>query len=289
MPSQVDLYDSAYARLEHDLYRQIRTETYGQDLGQTSWVTTDESNFIPSLLNLTRDANALEIGCGSGFYALHLAKSVGCRLIGLDINAHGIATATQLAAAAGLDSLATFQQCDASQPLPFADAHFDAAFSNDALCHIPARPSLLKELFRVLRPGARLLFSDALIIGGLISHEELATRSSIGPYFFSPAGENERLLASAGFTVISTTDTSDHAAAIAQRWHDARERRLEQLTALEGPARYDGLQRFLDCVHTLTSERRLLRHLYLAEKIPRQAEGPNRGQSAAARTAPSQY
>ena len=266
MPKHVDLYDSAYARVEHELYRQIRAETYGQDLGQTSWVTSEESDSIPALLQLTRDSTVLEVGCGSGLYALHLVHTLGCRLTGLDINPHGVATAAQLAAAAGLDPLARFQQCDASQPLPFADATFDAAFANDVLCHIPERPSLLKELFRVLRPGSRLLFSDALIIGGLISHEELATRSSIGPYFFSPPGVNERLLAAAGFSVLSTTDTSAQAADIAHRWHAARERRRKALTTLEGPDRYEGLQRFLACVHTLTSERLLLRHLYLAER-----------------------
>lgn len=266
MPDHVDLYDSAYAGLEHELYRQIRTETYGQDLGQTSWVTTDESESIRRLLNLTRGSNVLEVGCGSGFYALHLARRVGCRIIGLDINPHGIATATQLAATAGLESLARFQECDASQPLPFPDEHFTAAFGNDALCHIPQRGRLLEELFRVLRPGTQLLFSDALIIGGMISHLELATRSSIGPYFFSPPGENERLLASAGFNLVSTADTSGEAAIIADRWRAARERRREELIPLEGSDRYEGLQRFLACVHTLTSERRLLRHLYVAQK-----------------------
>lgn len=270
MPPHVDLYDNAYAKVEHDLYREIRTETYGQDLGQTSWVTTEESNCIPELLHLKRDSTVLEIGCGSGLYALHLAKRVGCGIIGLDLNQHAIASATQLATAAGLDTLARFQQCDASQPLPFPDNAFDAAFSNDALCHIPGRAGLLKELFRVLRPGARFLFSDALLIGGLVTHEEIATRSSIGPYFFSPPGENGRLLAAAGFTVLSVTDTSADAAAIAQRWYDARQRRREQLTtgedASEDPIRFEGLQRFLACVHTLTFERRLLRHLYLAEK-----------------------
>ena len=263
MPTHVDLYDNAYAKVEHDLYREVRTETYGHDLGQTSWVSIDESNFIPVLLNLTSDTSALEIGCGSGLYALHLAKRFDCRITGLDLNPHGIGSATQLAAATGLDTVAQFQQCDASEPLPFDDSIFDAAFSNDALCHISARPTLLKEIFRVLRPGARLLFSDALILGGIVSHEELATRSSIGPYFFSPPGENERLLAAAGFSLLSTTDTSEQAALIAQRWHDARERRRHRLITLEGPDRFDGLQRFLGCVHTLTSERRLLRHLYL--------------------------
>lgn len=275
MPTPVDLYDNAYAKVEHDLYRQIRTETYGLDLGQTSWVTAEESSRIPQLLHLAPTSTVLELGSGSGLYALHLARTIGCHITGLDLNPHAIAGAIQLGGAAGLQSLAQFQQCDASQPLPFADNTFDAAFANDVLCHIPSRAALLAEIFRVLRPGARFLFSDALVIGGLISHQEIATRSSIGPYFFSPSGENERLLAAAGFRVLCVADTSAEAADIAQRWYSARVARREALTtaalttgpgAPEDGARFEGLQRFLASVHTLTSERRLLRHLYLAEK-----------------------
>jgi hypothetical protein len=32
-------------------------------------------------------------------------------------------------------------------------------------------------MFRVLKPGGRMLFSDALVIGGMVSHQEIATRS----------------------------------------------------------------------------------------------------------------
>ncbi|HKO14536.1 MAG TPA: class I SAM-dependent methyltransferase [Acidobacteriaceae bacterium] len=266
MTSRVDLYDNAYARVEHELYRLIRAETYGQDLGQTSWVTTEESERIPLLLGVKRESRVLDIGCGSGMYAIHLAKQVGCRVTGVDVNPHGIAGAAQLAAASGLGGLAQFEQCDASRGMPFADGSFDAAFANDVLCHIPQRVKLLRELFRVLHPGGRLLFSDALVIGGVVSQVELATRSSIGPYFFSPPGENERLLDLAGFRTLSVSDTSEQAAAIAERWRDARERRREELIALDGSESYEGLQRFLACVHSLTSERRLLRYVYLAEK-----------------------
>jgi ubiquinone/menaquinone biosynthesis C-methylase UbiE len=266
MAAPVNLYDHAYGKYELDVYREVRLETYGEDLGQTSWVTVEESKQIPVWLRVTSDSAALEIGSGSGRYALRIAESVGCKVTGLDINASGISNANQLAQSQNLERLAHFEQCDVAQGLPFANESFDAIFSNDVLCHIPDRPKVFSELFRVLRPGARLLFSDALVMGGMLSNEEIATRSSIGYYAFSPVGENEKLLNQAGFLVLRVTDTSGNAAEIARRWHDAREKRRGALIAAEGEANFEGLQRFLACVQRLTSERRLLRSVYLAEK-----------------------
>ena len=34
MAAKVDLYDNAYGNYQQDVYRQVRTETYGEDLGQ---------------------------------------------------------------------------------------------------------------------------------------------------------------------------------------------------------------------------------------------------------------
>ncbi len=261
-----NLYNNAYGNSASDPYRQVRIETYGQDFGQTSWVTTEESLEIPQLLDLGRDSSVLEIGCGSGGYALHLAEKLGCQIVGLDINEPGIRSAKELAQTRALGSRARFEQCDVSKNLPFDNETFDAAFSNDVLCHVPGRPDLLVEMFRVLKPAGRVLFSDALVIGGMISSDEIATRSSIGLYFYSPTGENERLLEQARFSQVRTTDTTENAARISKKWHDAREKRKEELVTAEGAVNFDGLQRFLSCVHILTSERRLLRYLYFATK-----------------------
>ena len=113
-----------------------------------------------------------------------------------------------------------------------------------------------------------MVFSDALVVGGMISHEEIATRSSIGYYVYSPPGENERLTQQAGFRDTRATDTTESAARIAKKWHRAREERKNELVAQEGTANFEGLQAFLSCVHRLTSERRLLRYLYVAYKGP---------------------
>jgi len=265
MSAKVDLYNNAYGNYGEDVYRQVRLDTYGEDLGQTSWATSAESAEIPQLLGLTSNSYVLEVGCGSGRYALQLAETTGCNILGVDINSSGIATANQLAASRNVKQ-ARFEHCDVSQKLAFSDAAFDAVFSTDVLCHIPGRPALLAELFRVLKPGARLLFSDALIIGGTVTHVEIATRSSIGYYVFSPPGENERMLQQTGFQLVSVTDTSAEAAGIAKRWHDARAKREADLRSIEGAENFAGVQLFLKCVYELTSERRLLRRLYVAQK-----------------------
>jgi len=266
MTGSIDLYDNAYAHYEVDAYREVRVETYGQDLGQTGWTTTEESNEIPRSLGITPAAKVLEIGCGSGRYALQVAATMGCRILGLDVNEPGVHNANRLASAQNLSARARFEVADCSKPLTLHQDLFDGVFSNDALCHIPDRSAILAELFRVLKPGARFLFSDALVIGGIISHQELAARTSIGYYLFSPPGENERLLKRAGFRVLKVKDTTNNASAISKRWSEARQRRREALLTIEGQKNFEGLQQFLANVHALTSERRLLRLLYIAEK-----------------------
>lgn len=266
MSNKVDLYNGAYGNYEAELYRLIRIETYGEDLGQTSWVATEESNQIPQMLNLAPHSSVFELGCGSGRYALQLAKQCGCRVLGVDINESGVRTACRLAEAVEIASACRFERCDASKPLPYPDGDFDAAFSNDVLCHIPSREHILGELLRVLRPGGRLVFSDALVINGVVSSRELAIRSSIGNYVFLRTGLNEQLIEQVGFRLMQADDTTASAAMIAKRWHDARESRREALIAFEGETNFDGLQEFLHCVHILTHERRLLRMLYTAQR-----------------------
>lgn len=102
MAAKVDFYNASYGNYELAVYREVRIETYGKDLGQTSWVTTEESDEIPRLLELTPSSYVLEIGCGSGGYALHLAETVGCRVLGVDVNKEGIRNASALGRARDL-------------------------------------------------------------------------------------------------------------------------------------------------------------------------------------------
>jgi hypothetical protein len=75
------------------------------------------------------------------------------------------------------------------------------------------------------------------------------------------------LLLEAGFKGLARVDTTEQAALISARWHQAREKYKGRLTAVEGESTFAGLQRFLSCVRVLTEERRLLRFLYQARKV----------------------
>jgi SAM-dependent methyltransferase len=269
--SSVNLYDNVYADFASSAEAAVRQETYGEDLGQSSWLTAREWLEFADQLGLGAGSEVLEVGSGSGGPAVYLALARGCRITGVDINEHGVRNAVGLAQARGVAERAHFQAADASQPLPFPEGRFDAVVSNDAMCHIGDRLAALREWHRVLRPGGRAHFTDAMVLTGIVSHQELATRSSIGFYLFVPPGKNEELLRRAGFVMRGVQDVTANAAEVAHRWHAARDRHQEALVAREGQANFDGLQRFLRCVHLLSVERRLSRYAYLAEK----PEGPH--------------
>ena len=62
----VDLYDCAYGRYEEQVLAEVRRKTYGEDLGQSSWMTKDEFLDFIRLLKLNGNTHVLDVACGSG-------------------------------------------------------------------------------------------------------------------------------------------------------------------------------------------------------------------------------
>ena len=265
MSSQVDLYNSTYGNFKEQVLAEIRRDTYGEDIGQNSWITTDEYDTFYSWLALSPGEHVLEIASGSGGPALYLAKKFGCRITGLDINEEGIRTANQHALEINNTGV-KFQLADVNQSLPFDDGTFDAVMCIDSMNHFHDRLDYLKEWCRVLKPGKRALFTDPVVITGSVSNEELAARSSIGFFLFVPLDVTQRLIQEAGFKLIRCEDVTGNIERTSGRWHAARQKHREDLIKIEGEERFEGLQIFLSTVYTLTSERRLSRFVFLAEK-----------------------
>jgi SAM-dependent methyltransferase len=263
---RVDLFDSTYSNFSDRVLAAVRRETFGVDIGQNSWLTVDEYDRFLSWLDLSPDDHVLEVASGSGGPALYVARSTGCRVTGIDANERGVATATRLVAGFGDAERTRFMVADANARLPFDAGTFDALLCIDSMNHFPDRLEVLREWHRVLRGGRRALFTDPVVISGPVTNDELALRSSIGLFLFVPAGLNERLVEQAGFRLVRQEDVTGNAAMVSSRWHAARAAHEEELIGIEGEERFRGLQRFFAAVHRLTSERRLSRIVYVAEK-----------------------
>ena len=265
MPKPVDLYKN-YDHFATRVLDAVRQETYGEDIGQNSWTTADEYDRLVPLLNLKAGGHVLEVASGSGGPARYLARLTNCRVTGVDVSESGVATATQLAADAGDAERVTFRVADATARMPFDDASFDGIISIDAMNHMPNRLDVFREWGRVLRKGARALFTDPVVISGPVTNEELATRSSIGLFVFVPSEVTERYIAEAGFDLVEKEDVTANAALTSGRWRDARAHYRDELIKMEGEEHFEGLQKFFDVVHRLTSERRLSRIAFVMEK-----------------------
>ncbi len=263
----IKYYEKTYVSFTDEVLREVRRDTFGEDIGQNSWLTAGEYRRFFTLLQLDSSSNVLEIASGSGGPSLYMAQHMRCRITGIDVNPNGVATANEAAKAQKLDSLVSFVQADASQPLlRFEDQSFDALVCIDSINHLRSRLQVLKEWHRVLRQGGRILFTDPITLTGLISSEEVATRSSIGYFLFAPLGENERLIKESGFVLLSKEDSTENVVFLSKRWYDSRSKHREELIRIEGEPTFQGTQRFLTVAHTLSSEKRLSRFTYLAQK-----------------------
>lgn len=266
LTQRVDLFDSTYGHFTEDVLATIRRETFGQDIGQNSWLTVEEYDRFISWLGLAPEQHVLEVASGSGGPALYLADRAGCHVTGIDSNERGVAEAKRAAFQSPRSQRISFRVADATAPLPFANDTFDALLCIDSMNHFPDRLRVFQEWQRVLLPGKRALFTDPVVITGPVTNDELALRSSIGLFVFTPPGVNERFIEIAGFRLLRKEDVTSNAALVAGRWQRARHCYREALIAIEGDERFEGLQRFFGAVHRLTSERRLSRVAYLVEK-----------------------
>ena len=262
----VDHYDASYSNFATDLYATIRKEAFGEDIGQTGWLTANEQDDFISKLNVGSGDTLLDIACGSGGPTLRITAKTGCNVVGIDINEQGIATAREQAKDLGLTGQAKFEVVDGSKSLQFEEASFSGLICVDAVNHLPRREIVFSDWYRILEPGGRLVFTDPITITGPLTNEEIRIRSSIGFFLFVPNSVDERLLENAGFEVKTVEDKTENMAFMARNWLNIRNRYSSELIKMEGEESFSGQQTFFEVAANVAEERRLSRFAFHAVK-----------------------
>jgi SAM-dependent methyltransferase len=110
--------------------------------------------FFNGALDATPGFRALELGCGSGVF-LERAVATRAAIVGLDLSL------TLLKQARARPSIRDggVLVCGDAERLPFPDGAFDVVYGSSVLHHLDLRV-VLADLWRVLKPGGRIVFAE---------------------------------------------------------------------------------------------------------------------------------
>lgn len=123
-------------------------------------LVTEVGRTVASHLPDRDGARLLDVGCGRGGPAVHLADRFGFRVTGLDLVPYNVARAVENARAERYP--ARFVVGDATR-LPFGGGSFQACTAIDALVYLPDRPAAFDAVADALEPAGVVVLSDLLV------------------------------------------------------------------------------------------------------------------------------
>jgi SAM-dependent methyltransferase len=120
----------------------------------------------------------LDAGCGSGLTACHLAKTIGCKIIGVDINPQMVEKACLRAEKEGVSHLVEFRLADVYN-LPFVNNHFDLVIAESITVFLD-KVKVYQEFYRVLKPEGRVADLEMALLAELPANLRMQMEACFG-------------------------------------------------------------------------------------------------------------
>lgn len=199
-----DRFSNKYKVTESDLLKHIERSNCGCDYGATSFATLDQVQKLAAMLRLKPKKKLLEVGAGSGWPGLYLAKFTGCNVTLTDVPLEGLQIAKRRAIEEGLTRTSSMTVASGTA-LPFPDSWFHAISHSDVLCCLVDKIGVLKACRKVIREDGIMIFTVILISPGL-SESDYARALENGPSFIATDESYQNLLEQAGWELVDRTN-----------------------------------------------------------------------------------
>lgn len=125
------------------------------------------------------DEYVLDAGCGSGLTACYLAKTIGCKIMGIDISPQMIEKAGLRAEKEGVSHLVEFKVADVCN-LPFPNNHFDVVMAESITVFLD-KVKVYQEFYRVLKPEGRVADLEMALLRELPPNLRRQMEECFGP------------------------------------------------------------------------------------------------------------
>ena len=183
---------------------EIESMVCGCNYGATSWTTRSEADEVKTILSLEPSSTLLEIGAGTGWPGLYIAKSTGCNVMLIDISYDSLLVAKERIRE---DQLASRCQVVAANGdcLPFARNSFDAVIHCDVLCCLPDKEKLLKTIRSLIKNNGLMLFS-VISISPKLSQSDYILALEAAPLFVETSQPYASLLKQCGWELSYSKD-----------------------------------------------------------------------------------